>query len=146
MPKNDIEVFEYLRLDEKTPLEIDFLTYAIFAYRKEKWIEHFEKNNNNKSPTQAEVDAWIIQLSDYEFQQMRNEAADYFSDASREYLEGYIEDQKVQAVNNSILSTIDYDASKIVHVAVETSRNSFDYGYNCASPTRGHTVLHGNIR
>jgi hypothetical protein len=105
MPNNDIEVFEHLTVDQETALEIDYLTYAIFAYKKKHWIAHFQKRHG-KAPSQAEIDEWISQLTDYDFSQMRDEAANYFQFASREYLQEYIEDQKNEAVNSSILNEV----------------------------------------
>ena len=48
MPSNDIEAFEYVVSDKETALEIDYLTYAMFAYKKQKWIEHFSGQTMGK--------------------------------------------------------------------------------------------------
>jgi hypothetical protein len=106
MPTNDIEVFDHLTADERTPAEIDYLTYAIFAYKKSEWVDHFKNRNQGNPPTQADVDAWITELTDYDFRQMRNEAADFFHAAAAEHLHEYIEDQKKDAVDASILSEV----------------------------------------
>jgi hypothetical protein len=106
MPSNDIEAFEYVQSDGSTPLEIDLLTYAMFAHKKMKWIEHFEKQHNGEKPTQILIDEWISQLSDYDFGQMRDEAASFFDSSSKIYLAKYIEEQKKEAVGQSILSEV----------------------------------------
>ncbi|MGB8363557.1 MAG: hypothetical protein WCE20_03375 [Rhizomicrobium sp.] len=106
MPTNDIEVFDYLLSDSDTPAEIDYLTYAVFAYKKKAWCDHFEKTKGHK-PTHDEIDEWIGQLSDYEFRQIRNEAAEFFHAAAEEHLADYIEQQKEEAVDNSILSEVE---------------------------------------
>ena len=113
MPNNDIEVFEYLRADQNTALEIDFLTYAMFAYRKGQWIAHFKQRNDNRAPTQAEIDGWISQLTEYDFDRMRGEAADFFHDSAEEHLREYIEDQKKRAVDGSILSEVQSTMTQI---------------------------------
>jgi hypothetical protein len=105
MPANDLEVFEHLISNKETPLEIDYLTYALFASKKKSWVEHFEKHNG-KRPAQAEIDGWISQLPDSEYESMRYDAAQYFEIASREYLADQIEEQKRQAVGQSILAEI----------------------------------------
>jgi hypothetical protein len=38
MPRSDIEVFDYLTSSSETTAEIDYLTYALFAYRKRQWM------------------------------------------------------------------------------------------------------------
>lgn len=106
MPKNDIEAFEYVLADKDTPLEIDYLTYAMFAYKKLQWIDHYKKNNDDNIPSQQEVDTWISQLSEYDFYQMRNEAADFFRLAARELLKDEIEEEKKTAVGESILGEV----------------------------------------
>lgn len=56
MPSNDLEVFEHLCFDdEDTAVEIDYMTYAIFAHRKFHWLDKFEEIRGRK-PTQTEID------------------------------------------------------------------------------------------
>jgi hypothetical protein len=78
MPSNDIDAFDYVLSDSDAALEIDYLTYAMFAFKKKQWIDHFKKNNSDALPEQQQVDEWISQLSDYDFHQMRQEAASFF--------------------------------------------------------------------
>jgi hypothetical protein len=113
MPNNDIEVFEHLTADRDTPLEIDYFTFAIFALKKKKWIEHYKERNNGNAPSQADIDNWISQITDFDFGQMRNEAADYFHAAAEDHLEEYIEDQKKEAVKESILSEVESAMTKV---------------------------------
>jgi hypothetical protein len=48
MPANDREVFEFLKADQETAVEIDFLTFAIFAHERQQWCELFEKQNGHQ--------------------------------------------------------------------------------------------------
>jgi hypothetical protein len=89
MPNSDIEVFEFLTSSSEN--EIDFLTYALFAYRKREWLNHFQ-SNNDRNPSQSEIDSWISQLTEYEFREMRVKAAQYFDNAANAYLQRYIEE------------------------------------------------------
>jgi hypothetical protein len=106
MPNNDAEVFDHLTSDQDTPAEIDYLAYAMFALRKANWIEHFEERHEGIAPTQAEIDAWIAELTDYDFISMRSDAAEFFHISAEDHLEDYIEQQKREAVNASILSEV----------------------------------------
>jgi hypothetical protein len=107
MPNNDIEAFEYVLSDtETTAREINYLTYAIFAFKKKKWIEHFAEQHNGTIPTQQEIDGWIRELPPFEFQQMRQEAAAFFEESAVSYLSEYIENEKKNAVDKSILREI----------------------------------------
>jgi hypothetical protein len=106
MPNNDIEVFDHLLADTDTNVEIDYLAYAIFGFRKRQWIDHYKSRNDGRPPDQAEIDGWISELTNYDFVQMRTEAADIFDVAAREYLEEDIKRQKQEAVDSSILSEV----------------------------------------
>lgn len=118
MPNNDTEVFDHLLSDEKTDVEIDYLTYAIFGFRKRQWIDHFKSRNDGRPPSQAEIDGWISELTNYDFIRMRSEAADIFDVAAREYLEDDITRQKQEAVDSSILSEIKKFTSPVRHIAI----------------------------
>ncbi len=120
MPKNDLEVFEYLLADEQTPVEIDYLTYALFAYKKNQWVSHFEKENSKK-PAPADIDHWISQLTAYDFTQMRNEAAEFFDESAKEYLAEYIENEKKSAVATSILDSVKNYTSPWKHLGIALS-------------------------
>lgn len=117
MPANDLEVFDHLLSNKETPLEIDHLTYALFAWKKKNWVEHFEKQNKTR-PTQAQIDAWISQLPNSEYEDMRSDAAQFFDAASREYLKEQIEEEKKSAVNKSILAEIKSYTSPLRHIGI----------------------------
>jgi hypothetical protein len=106
MPNNDIEAFEYVVSDKETAVEIDYLTYAMFAYKKKRWIEHFKERNSGATPTQQQIDGWICELSSFDFEQMRNDAAAFFDESARSYLSEYIKNEKKLAVDQSILREI----------------------------------------
>lgn len=105
MPANDLEVFDHLTSNEETPVEIDYLTYALFAWKKQQWVEHFVKQNSQR-PTQAQIDAWINQLPDSEYEDMRSEAVQYFDAAAKLYLADQTEEEKKKAISQSILAEI----------------------------------------
>lgn len=117
MPNNDLEVFDLLTSNDETPLEIDYLTYALFAWKKQQWVEHFQKQNNQR-PTQAQIDVWINQMPDIEFDVMRRDAVQYFDAAAKEYLADQIEEEKKKAVNESILAEIKQFTSPWKHVGM----------------------------
>jgi hypothetical protein len=117
MPNNDLEVFNYLSSNQESRREIDFLAYAIFAFRKQRWVVHFEQQHN-RPPNQGEIDGWISQQTDFEFERMRGEAADYFDNAAKEYLAEYVEAEKKKAVNHSILSAVEKHTSAWRHVGI----------------------------
>ena len=85
MPSNDREVFDFILSDSGTSLEIDYLTYAIFAFNKREWMAQHETVNGNP-PDQAAIDGWISNLTPYNFVGMRSEASNFFDAAAREYM------------------------------------------------------------
>jgi hypothetical protein len=113
MPSNDAEVFDHLTSDQNTSAEIDYLAYAMFALRKANWIDHFKTRHDGTAPTPAEIDAWIGELTDYDFATIRGEAADFFHLSAEEHLHDYIEDQKKSAVNASILSEVQTTMTRV---------------------------------
>jgi hypothetical protein len=118
MPNNDIDVFDYLRANTETPLEIDYLTYAMFAYKKAQWIDHFKSRNADRHPTPQEIDGWITELSDYDFYQMRTEAADFFHNAAEEHLKDYIEQQKKEVLDSAIIADVRRFTSPMRHLGI----------------------------
>jgi hypothetical protein len=97
MPKSDLEVFERLTQDADTATEIDFIAYAMFAFEKKEWIEHHVKISGHP-PTQEQIDSWISNITDFQFQNMREKAIDFFDDSARNYLEEEI----AQAKHNTV--------------------------------------------
>jgi hypothetical protein len=106
MPANDIEVFEHLISNDETAVEIDFLTYAMFAHRKKQWMEHFKKCHNDTLPTPDQINDWISQLSEYDFGQMREQAAEFFDESAKVYLSEYVEEKQTEAVTSSVLAGV----------------------------------------
>lgn len=105
MPANDREVFEYLKADQETAVEIDFLTFAIFAHERQQWCELFEKQNGHQ-PSQAEIDQWISQITNWRFEQMREEAVRFFDIAARIYLEDEMEEAKTAVFQDTIIREV----------------------------------------
>ncbi|MEJ0043109.1 MAG: hypothetical protein WDM81_13265 [Rhizomicrobium sp.] len=117
MPNSDIEVFDHLTSDDTTPEELDFLAYAIFAFKKKEWCDHFEKTKGHK-PTHDEIDEWISQLPDFEFDQIRSDAANFFHSAAEEHLREYIEAEKKRAVDESIMGAVKSATSWERHISI----------------------------
>lgn len=118
MATNDREVFELFIADESTPTEIDFLTYAIFAFHKREWIRLFEAQHNNQAPSQQDIDNWISNITPRQFDDMREEAERFFDAAARTYLEDEIQQEKRTAIDQSILSEIKHYTSPWRHVGI----------------------------
>jgi hypothetical protein len=116
MPTNDREVFDKFTSDAETPAEIDFLTYAIFAFHKREWIQLFESQHNNQTPTQQEIENWIANITQRQYDDMREDAERFFDAASRIYLADEIEEQKSKA--ESILSEIKHYSSPWRHIGM----------------------------
>lgn len=117
MPNNELEVFEYFTSGEDPFQEINFVAYALFAYKRKEWCDHFEQQKGRK-PTHGEIDDWIGQLPDFEFRQMRGDAAAFFHTAARAHLETEIEQEKAEAIEDSILDEIREYTSPWRHLAI----------------------------
>lgn len=105
MPANDREVFQYLTSDPDTPIEIDLLTFAIFAQELREWHNLIE-SQRKAPPTQPEIDAWVSQITTWRFDQMREEAVRFFDKAARAYLADEIEDLKTQVFQDTIIREV----------------------------------------
>jgi hypothetical protein len=105
MPANDREVFEYLSSDPDTPIEIDLLTFAIFAQERREWHRLFEEQNG-RPPSHAEVDSWVSQITHWRFNQMREEAVRFFDNAAREYLAEEMEEAKEAVFQDTIIREV----------------------------------------
>lgn len=122
MPRDDREVFEHLCADKLTSREIGYLAYAKYAFEKYEWMQDYQAERG-EMPSQAEIDAWISQITRSRFVVMREEAARLFDVAAREYLKADIEAEKEKAVNKSILAEVRAAGSvwKQLLIAVFTS-------------------------
>ncbi len=106
MPVNEHEVFEHLTSSKDTSVEIDFLSYAIFAYQKREWIRHFETSHQGAAPTQADIDHWISNLTDLNFREMQESAVNVFDGAARAYLADELEAAKQDALRSVIVREV----------------------------------------
>lgn len=105
MPSNDREVFDHLRSGNEAAQQIDFLAYALFAFEKSEWISHFEARGG-RPPNQDEIDAWIGDITTYQFNGMRQKAADLFDAAARTYMRDEIEGLEERALNSAIVAEV----------------------------------------
>jgi hypothetical protein len=90
----------------------------MFAYKKAQWIDHFKSRNADRHPNQQEIDGWITELSDYDFYQMRTEAADFFHNAAEEHLKASIESQKKAVLESAILADVRRFTSPMRHLGI----------------------------
>lgn len=105
MPANDREVFDYLTSDPDTPIEIDLLTFAIFAQERREWHKLFERQKA-QPPSQAEIDGWVSQITNWRFDQMRDEAARFFDSAARAYMADEMEAAKRAVFQDAIVREV----------------------------------------
>ena len=118
MPTNDHEVFDKLTGDPETEFYLDFIAYAIFAHHKKHWVELFQTSHNGQRPTQQDIDQWISNITDVQYDDMREEAARLFDSAAHVYLEDEIESDKKAAVDQSILKEIKSFTSPLRHLGI----------------------------
>jgi hypothetical protein len=105
MPSNDREVFDYLSSDPETLIEIDFLTFAIFAQERREWHKLFVQQKG-QPPSQAEIDGWVSQITSWRFDQMREEAVRFFDKAARDYLAEEMEEAKRAVFQDTIVREV----------------------------------------
>jgi len=105
MPSTDREVFEYFQSKPETPVEVDYLAYAKYAYDKYEWMQKFEEINK-REPNVEEENNWIAHLPDSKLDETHNDAFGFFELAARKYMEDEIEEEKKSAINSSILMEI----------------------------------------
>jgi hypothetical protein len=105
MPAYDREVYAHLTADQGTSIEIDMLTYAIFANERHEWVKHFQQRQG-RPPTEAEIDDWTANISDWRFTQMREEAIQFFDTAARNYLEEEIAGIRDEALRSSVIAEV----------------------------------------
>jgi hypothetical protein len=118
MPTNGLEVFDKLISEGDTEVYLDFIAYAIFAHQKGEWMKLYESNHGDQAPAKNEIDQWIENITDYQFEQMKEEAARFFDAAARDYLKDEIERGKTEAINNSILSEVKTYSSPWRHLGI----------------------------
>ena len=98
-------MFDYLRQHTATPVEIDLLTYAVFAFEKYQWFEQVEKSTGSP-PNAVDIERWIADITPLRFSNMREEAARLFDATARRYLAPVMEEQTAKAINESILAEV----------------------------------------
>ena len=106
MPRNDREVFAYLVEDDDRTRQIDYLTFALFAHEKREWIRLYEAHHKDQSPSQAEIDNWISNLTDSQFLSMRSSAESFFVEAANAYFEDRLEAEREAILRSAIVSEV----------------------------------------
>jgi anti-sigma-K factor RskA len=105
MLSNDREVFDKLTGDSGTAGAEDFITYALFAHERREWVTHHTATHG-QPPTAAEVEVWIGNITDYQFDQMRIRAASFFDVAARAYMAEEIEQARQDTLKSSVVKEV----------------------------------------
>lgn len=105
MPSNDREMWKAISGQKASSAEVNYLTYAIYAFEKYDWVQSFETSNGTP-PSAQDTDNWITQITDHRIAVWRDSAVRFFDGAARAYLATEIERQKKDAVDQSILNEI----------------------------------------
>lgn len=105
MPVNDREVFEKLTGGGDAPSVDNFITYALFAFERREWINH-HAGTKGEPPSDADIETWISNISDYQFEQMRARAASFFDVASREYMADEMEAARQEVLKSAVVKEV----------------------------------------
>ena len=105
MPNNDREVFDKLAGSDEDVLIGEWLAYAVFAFDRRQWMRHHE-DRTGQSPSVEQIDGWIANISDHQFDQMRGRAVAFFRDAAREYMEEEVVQARDDALQDGILREV----------------------------------------
>lgn len=105
MPGNDREVFEKLTGEAEEPAAEDFITYALFAFERREWIKHHAAMHGSP-PAENEVDTWIGNITEYQFEQMRARAASFFDVAARAYMADDIESARQDVLRSTVVREV----------------------------------------
>ena len=105
MPSNDREVFDKLTGDGATAGAEDFITYALFAHERREWVTHHTVTHG-RPPTASEVETWIGNITDYQFDQMRVRAASFFDIAARAYMAEEIEQARQDTLKSAVVREV----------------------------------------
>ena len=62
---------------------------------------------HERLPTQAESDSWVSQTSEHDFRAMRGEAAEFFDNAARDYMDDELKAAKEAGKEDSIAKSVD---------------------------------------
>ncbi len=106
MPNNDREVFEHLTSAPDTSIHVDFLTYAVFAHEKREWMKLWESQHAGASPSQADIDNWITNITESLYASMRTEGERFFLEAADAYLEQQLADERRNILRDAIVSEV----------------------------------------
>lgn len=105
MPTSDKEVFQELTSATEHSEVSNFLTYAIFAFDRRDWIDTFTKKHK-REPDQAEIEAWIANLTPHSFDQMRLRAAAFFEAAAQDFMAEDIEAARQETLQGGVLREV----------------------------------------
>jgi hypothetical protein len=122
MINDDREIFLHISNNDKTSLETDFMTYAVYAFEKYQWVEQC-RLRIGAFPTETETNRWISEITDYRLASFREEAARLFDAGARNYLKDELEVEKRRAVDESILNEVKASGSfwRQIGIALITS-------------------------
>lgn len=110
MPNSPLDVFERLvGNDDQGPDVARLISYGLFARDLSRWHKHRISiaSVGDSAPTHEEINDHVRKdLSEEYFLELENKGLELFGRASLDFLEDYIEQQKVDAVSESILGEV----------------------------------------
>ena len=107
MPDADRRVFDYFAENAETAREVDYLTYASYAFSKFEWSRKYLEQNG-REPTQAEMDKWADELPDSRLDEIHDAASRVFQSAAQ----AYMADQVREATRRAVLTSIDTEIKR----------------------------------
>lgn len=119
MPRTDEDVFARFRKDPSLTREQAHLAYAAYAEAKYDWVEHIRKRTGS-APTPEQIEAWIADLPDSRFEELRIAAFNFFEEAAEAYMQPQVEAASTRAVEDSILGEVQQLSRELV-AKVETA-------------------------
>jgi hypothetical protein len=115
VPESDQEVFEHFRSDYPgNSREVALLAYAKYAQDKYDWINQ-RLARGGGIPTEAEITKWIADLPNSRLSEIHSGALNLFREAAETYMTARIEEERIKAVDGSILNRIDSMAKRVEH-------------------------------
>lgn len=101
MPESTKEVFERFTQGQDEGNILPYLCYAIFAAERYEWAERCLENYG-QYPDGNEERRWISELPENYFAKIERRATNWMDEFARDYLDETIEEEKNEAVENSI--------------------------------------------
>lgn len=121
MPSTPREVFELFTNDREEGDIIPYLAYAIFAAERYEWM-YRELDRHGEFPDVDTESRWIQEKPDQYFARLEARATQWLDTFSRDYLDENIEQEKQEAVEQSVKTSIDELRATLSHRLVNLER------------------------